>query len=156
MHEQVVCKTISTQSPCDGSPIGFLKMSTVPVCKRRLQKLTSFVLHTQSQNRALCVSIQQLFLTCGEVFHEGSRVLGRLPALSLYCRDPLSSPLSRHCKREESKAIPISVAIHAAIGSLSTTTNYSLQCPSLLLPTRKQFHVTRVTSRSLIALPYFF
>ena len=45
-------------------------------------------------------------------------MLGGLPALSLYCSDPLSSPpLSQHWKREESKALPISLAIHAAIGS---------------------------------------
>ena len=68
------------------------------------------------------------------MFPEDSRVLGRLPALSLYCSDPLSSPpLSQHWKREQSKAVPISVAIHAAIGSLSTATNYSLQRPSITL-----------------------
>ena len=125
----------------------------IPVCKTRLKRCTSLVLHTQSHDRARCVSTKQLFLTCCEVFPADSRVFGRLPALSLYCSDPLvSPPLSQHQKHEESKAIALSVAIHAAIGSLSTATNYSLHRPSLLLPTSKQFHVTWVTSRALIAL----
>ena len=57
-HEQAVCMIIGTKSTSDGSSIGFLKCVQVPVCKRRLQRRTSLVLlHIQSHNRALCVSI---------------------------------------------------------------------------------------------------
>ena len=79
-------------------------------------------------------------VTCCEVVPADSSVLGRLPALSLYCSDPLSSPpLGQDWKPEEPETLSASVAIRTAIAA---ATHYHHE---LTLANQRTFHVTCIT-----------